>query len=366
MGQRRGIALLLAAAAGCLIVAAIGAYSLYALLDADAFADRAAGTLHSDEVREEIATRMTARVIEQQPELARGQDAIQEAAIMQVTTDPSFAPAFRRAALGVQRALVSDADADARFRVAGSGAALQQRLEQLPNWHSLETIDDPRLMSLDPAGRGAALRTLVPVARATALPLTILFALAGAALLALGITRAADRRHGVWAAGMTVAAAAGLLAAGVTGVCDVVLNQFDTGFGDAVIVQIWDAFLGDLRAWALAAAAAGLVVAAAAGGPRLSLRGLLATPRWGGDRLARAIGLLAIAVLAVTLPHLVLDVGLVALAGGLVYVAAGELVRVLAPPDCPRRVARAAATAGSLLVLLAVVVVPAAASISPS
>jgi hypothetical protein len=365
MGQRRGIALILAAAAGCLLAAALGAYSLYAILDADAFANRAVSTLHSDEVREEIASRMTARVIEQQPQLARGENAIHEAANTEVTTDPAFAPGFRAAALAVHRSLFSD-HGDATLRVAGSGATLQQRLEQLPNWQSLDAIPDPWLTRLEPSGRAATLRTLAPPARAAALPLTILFAIAGLALLALGISRAPDRRRGIWCAGITVAMAAGLVATGVTGACDILLNQFDTGFGDAVIVQLWDAFLGDLRAWALAAAGAGLVVAAAAGGPRLSRRSLLATPTSGSGRLVRAAGLLAIAVLAVTLPDLVLDIGLVTLAGGLVYVAAGELVRVLAPPDCSRRVARAVVTAGSLLVLIAVVMMPAAASMSPS
>jgi hypothetical protein len=366
MGQRRGIALILAAAAACLMLAAVGGYSLFAVFDEDSFADRAAGTLHSDEVRQEIATRMATRIVQKDPRLTRAEAAITEAAAGEVTDDPTFATRYRTAAVDLYESLFSGADGAATLRVTGTGGAIQQRVQETQGWPAVPWIQDPPLMAIETSGLEGALRTLAPVARAAALPVTIVSALAGLALLALGIARAPTRRRGVWGAGITIAAAAGLLAAGVTGACDVVLNQFDTGFGDAVVVQIWDAFLGDLRAWALAAAAGGLVVAAAAGGPRLSLRGLLATPRWGGDRLARAVGLLAIAVLAVTLPHLVLDVGLVALAGGLVYVAAGELVRVLAPPECSRRVTRAAATAGSLLVLLTVVVVPAAASISPS
>ena len=104
-----------------------------------------------------------------------------------------------------------------------------------------------------------------------ALPLTIVFGVAGVALLALGIVRAATRRRGIWAAGITIALAGGLLAAVITGARDVVLHQFDTDFGDAVVSQVWTAYLGDLRVWALALGAGGLVVAAAAGGPRLSL-----------------------------------------------------------------------------------------------
>jgi hypothetical protein len=365
MGQRRGIALILAAAAACLLVAAIAAYGRYAILDENAFADRAASTLHSDEVRDEIGKRMAARVIEDRPQLARGEDAITEAASAQART-ASFEPAFRAAALHMQRTLFADADTDATLRVAGSGAALRRRLAELPNWQSLSAIEDPALISLRPTGRTGRLRKLAPLASAAALPVTIAFAVAGFALLGLGIARTPDHRRGVWAAGMTVAMAGGLLGAGVTGACDVVLNQFDTGFGDSVVSQIWDAFLGDLRAWALAAGAAGLVVAAAAGGPRLSPRALLSTPRSDGSRLVRAAGLLAIAAFAVTLPELVLHIGLVAAAGGLVYIAAGELVRVLAPPGCPRRVLRAVVTTGTLLALIAVAVAPATASMSPS
>src|SRR4051794_11535836 len=345
---RRGIALILAAAAACLVVAAVGAYSLYAVFDQDAFADRALSTLHSDEVRQEAATRLATHIIEKDPRLTRAEEAINEASSAEVENDPTFAAGFRTAALDLHASLFSSDDGAATLRVAGTGGAIGQRAQDLEHWPSLPAIQDPALLSIETSGFEGALQAIAPRARAVALPVTIVFALAGLALLALGIARAPTRRRGVWAAGITVAAAAGLLAAGVTGACDFLLSEFDTGFGDAVVSQVWGAFLGDLRSWALAAAGAGLVAAAAAGGPRLSPRALLSTPTWGGDRLVRAGGLLAIAVLAVTLPKLVLDVALVALAGALVYVAAGELVRVVAPPDCPRRVGRAVVTAGAL------------------
>ena len=54
-------------------------------------------------------------------------------------------------------------------------------------------------------------------------------------------------------AGLAVAAAGGLTAAGVTAAQDFVLDNFDTGFGDAVVSSIWDAYLADLRIWALGA-----------------------------------------------------------------------------------------------------------------
>ena len=43
------------------------------------------------------------------------------------------------------------------------------------------------------------------------------------------------------------------------------VGQFTSGFGDAVVTAIWDAFLADLRRWALIAGVVGLVVAGAIG-----------------------------------------------------------------------------------------------------
>ena len=97
------------------------------------------------------------------------------------------------------------------------------------------------------------------------------------------------------------------------------------------------------------------MVAAAAGGPRPSPATLLAAPASRRGRALRATGLLAVAALAVQFPELVLHTGLVAIAAGLVYVAAGDLLRVVAPPSCAARRLRAAALAAALLGLIAVV-----------
>ena len=80
-----------------------------------------------------------------------------------------------------------------------------------------------------------------------------------------------------------------MAAAGFTAGSTCCSTHFDTGFGDAVVRQIWNAYLGDLRMWSLAVAAAGLVVAAVAGGPRLSLD---VCPRSRLGRLGRAAALL--------------------------------------------------------------------------
>lgn len=356
MGQRRGIAAILAAAAVCLLLAGVGAYGAYAVLDELRFADRAASTLDSDEVREEVAARIAMRVVQDQPKFAGVEGAIEDAAGRMIVTD-EFRGAYWTAAVRVHQALFADADAEAALRVSGSGADLQRELESLPGWRRLPDIRDPSIAAIQSSGREGQLREMAPVANDLALPLTIVFGVLGVALMALGIARAATRRRGIWAAGITVAMAGGLLAAAITGARDLVLHTFDTGFGDAVVSQIWTAYLGDLRVCALAIGAGGLVVAAAAGGPRLSVRSLFAAPDSGSGRVLRALGLLAVAALAVALPEMVLHLGLVTLAAILVYVAAGELLRVLAPPECAARAARAFFATTALLVLIAIATV---------
>jgi hypothetical protein len=358
---RMGRSTLLAAAAACLLIAGIGAYGHYAVLDEGHFADRATSTLGSDEVRKEIAARVGARVVAQRPEMATGEAAVEDAVATGVTYDLAFHAAFRTAAARMHHTIFSDPDAEASLVVAGSGAALRQELEnRTPAVAAdLPKFEDPSLMSIGANRREHTLRKLAPPAQRLALPLTIAFGIAGLVLLALGFARAGNRRGGTWGAGLAVAATGGLTAAGVTAARDIVLTRFDTSFGDAVVSQIWNAYLGDLRTWGLAVAAAGLVVAAAAGGPRPSPRLAFKAPTTRGGRLARAVGLVALAALAVEVPELLLHTALVTLAAAFVYVAAGDLLRVIAPPQGARRGLRAAAVAAALLVLIAAAAVPA-------
>ena len=287
---------------------------------------------------------------------------LEDAIAIRVAADPAFDAAFRTGAARMHHTLFSDADGEASLVVAGSGAAVRRELEaRIPALEGrVPRLGDPTLMSIGSDRRERALRAVAPPARDLTPRLTIVFGIAGLALLALALARAPSRRRGVWGAGLMVAAVGGLAAAGVTAAHNVVLTHFDTSFGDAVVTQIWNAYLGDLRTWGLAAGAAGLVVAAAAGGPRPSPRAALAAPASRRGRLARATGLLVLAAVAVQVPALLLHVGLVTLAAALVYVAAGDLLRVLAPPEGAARNWRAAGTTAVLVALIAFAAVPVA------
>jgi hypothetical protein len=316
-----------AVAAACLLVAGIGAYARYAIFDEGNFATRAAGTLSSDEMRQAVAERVAGRVVAARPELTADQPALEDSAFA-LTAGLPFQLAFQTSAARLHQVLFADAGTPASFIVAGSGAGLRQELESRMAG-DVPRLSDQSLMAIGTNDREHALRELAPRARRADLPLTIGFAIAGLALLALAVALAGTRRRGVWAAALAVAAAGGLAATGVIAGRDVVLSHFDTSFGDAVVGQVWGAYLGDLRTWGLAVCAAGLVVAAAAGGPRPALRGALRAPATTSGRVLRAAGLLALAAVAVDMPDLLLHVALVSLAAALVYVAAGDLRRVL-------------------------------------
>jgi hypothetical protein len=360
MGEHRhAIVLTLAVAAVCLLAAGIGGYAGFAVLDRDAFADRAAHTLDSDEVRDEVGARIAGRLTRARPELSPGEPMIEDAVAESLAADPAFQSAFRDGAARLHGALFGDPDAEASMVVAGSGAIVQAEVEhRLPRGRlDVPKLADVPLFTIGAEGRERSLRRLAPVARDVTVPLSIAFAVIGMALLAFAVVREREHRRAVWAAGLAVAAAGGLTAAGVTAAQDFVLDNFDTSFGDAVVTSVWNAYLADLRIWALSLGAGGLVVAAAAGGPRPSPATLFAAPASRRGRALRATALLGLAALAVQFPELVLHTGLVAIAAGLVYVAAGDLMRVVAPPSCAAGRVRAAALAAALLGLIAVVAI---------
>lgn len=264
---------MLVAGAACLIAAAVGAYAGYAILDEREFADRAARALGSDEVRGEVSVRLVDRVIAGHRDLAAARATLEDAAVASVVRDREFISSFRVAAARMHHAIFSDADTPATLVVPGSGAALRADLTQrlaMPDRRA-PRFADPQLLEVHSSGFEGTLRALAPPARALVGLLTTGLAVLALAFLVTGVARARDRRRALSAAALAVAAAGGVTAAGLTGTHEVVVGQFTSAYGDAVVTAIWDAFLDDLRRWALIAAAVGLVVAGAVRLPRPSM-----------------------------------------------------------------------------------------------
>ena len=113
--------------AACLVAAAVGAYARYAILDEQAFADRAVSVLDSGDVQSEAARRLADRAVSEHPELESRRAAIEDAAATAVVRDDAFAPAFRAAATRMQRAIFSDADDACPTDRAGLGRCAKSR-----------------------------------------------------------------------------------------------------------------------------------------------------------------------------------------------------------------------------------------------
>src|SRR4051794_7813152 len=249
---------LMAIAAVCLVLGGVAVYARATILDEDAFTARAVSTLSSGEGGEEVADRLSNRLVEKAPGLLRFQPVVEYEA-QRLTVAPEFSWAFAAAARRLQRSLF-EGYTMASFDVGPAGALLKATVAQRePRLQEpLARVDASDLMDFSGGGVEGTLRRLAPTARRSAVagvPALVLAVL----LLGAGVLAAQDRRRGLHAAALAVGATGGALVAGWTAARAFTLALFDTNHGDAVVGTIWDAFLGDLRLWSMGLAGAGIV-----------------------------------------------------------------------------------------------------------
>jgi hypothetical protein len=199
-----------------LLAAGLGAYARHAIVDEDAFSDRAEAAFERPDVRNEVA----ARLFEQEPGLAA-----------QVVADPRFETTFREGTARMHSALFEDRDDEVSLR--------------------LPTAEAPALMTL---GGGGAIERELRGAAPTAADLAAWWPVALVLAVLLLV------RTGVGRAGVAVAVAGGVAAVATVVVELVLLQTFTSAHGDAVVDAVWDSYLGDLRYLGAAVAAAGLAL----------------------------------------------------------------------------------------------------------
>ncbi len=309
-----------------LVAGGLALYAQRAVLDRQAFADRATAALEQDEVRDEIAIRLAQREIEAVPALAPRRPVI-EAAVGDVVDDGRFPAVWHAGAEAMHRELFDGADV--KLSLPGTGTELRAAIDaRSRNAAELLPPGDPELMRL---GGGRLEDGLVRAAPwgprlASLAPLALL---AAAGLLVAAAFRAPTRRRGARRIGLGLAVAGGITVAGTTIARAMVLSTFDTSHGDVVVGTIWDAYLGELRLWGLAVGAMGLIAAAISEpGARGAWRRVLRSPSGSAARLTRAGGLALLAALLLWIPEVPLDLALVSAAGVLVFTAVAEVVRL--------------------------------------
>src|SRR3954471_7029644 len=311
-----------------ILIGGIGLYGRTAILDERSFADRAVAAFANDEVQDEVGDRIPKREVEAERALAPRRPTLEEA-VHDVVTDWRFGQRFGAGAAAMHRNLFAGRSVD--LVIPGGRAALRDAISPDSRARRLLPARGPHLFHLGGGRLETGLVKAAPVTRRLArfAPVALV---AGLVLLLAAGWRAPTRRQGARRVAFGVALAGGVAVAATTVARAIVLSTFDTSHGDAVVREIWDAYLGDLRVWGLVAGALGLVVAAACeAGARGAWRRPLArvaSPCGAGARLGRAAALLMLAALLLWMPEVPLDLAAVSAAGLLVFTSAAELVRL--------------------------------------
>jgi hypothetical protein len=312
---------LFAVAAACLAIGGVALHGQRAIVHEDAFVARAAHTLAQDEVGEEAAARIDAGLVSADDELAADEGSLQLATLRAVA-QPRFADAFREGAADLHHALFAGADQPVQLRVPGGAQMVAEELE--PRLAArVRTVADEPLLSVGGNLKERLLRNLGPTARRLSAYGPLVLAL-GLVLLAAAAAATRSPRRGLHGAGLAVAAAGGVVAAGVISGRAFFLEHFDTSFGDAVAGTVWTAYLGDLKTWGLIAATVGVLAAGAASrGLTADFASLHARLARTGP-LARGLTLAALGAALALQPAVVAPLAALAIAGALLYAAAAQ------------------------------------------
>ena len=341
--------LLLVAGALLLFAGQFAFWAADALVDSDGFTERAVRTLDDEDVQAFVSHFLVEDLIEQgEPSLIAGRPLI-EAAVQAVIGSSAFEQLYETAVRQTHRTLFSDEPivlqlVDASIAVEVTLASFSPELAE-----SLPSLDGAVVELAD----SELVNTTLTIARtirvlATVLPLLALAAFAASWAVARG------RRRALIRIGITVAVVAALTIVTLD-VGKAALEEFaGGGLRGAAAAGVWDAFLGDLRAWNIALGAGGLVLAAAPQLASLDVGELLmrawrlaTAPQSNAGRLVRAIAAVVLGWLALFRTDDLVTV-VVALAGlTAIYLGLIELMRLLWKERATTAgdVARAAASA---------------------
>ncbi|MGH8735560.1 MAG: hypothetical protein ACREVB_17885, partial [Burkholderiales bacterium] len=287
------------------------------------------------------------------------------------------------AAYDIHQTLFRSSKSTVTLTLAGIGVLITDVLKRISPEVAQKVPDDLRANLLRISTEGAA---VVPVDLARIASRARWIAIAGLLVslalfgLAIAATRAGGRRRALSWCGIAVTG---------VGIASFVLLELILWIGAPLATEagqvaaargVLEAFLGTLRVWSLVLAGSGVIVASAASAlirpldlseafGRISAA-VTSTPATRGRRALRALALIALGVLLVTLRNQVLSLVGLAIGLGVLYVGVAELLRLWLPPAgderpadepliSPRRVGvfRAAITGTLMVVLVGGVVV---------
>ncbi len=351
---RRALSVVLIVLAGP--VALVGGVLLYVreeVVDSQAFAARTVDIVQTPAVSHVVARELTVQVVEPAlPDLIVGRPLIADGLDQLIRSD-AFRPIVRLAAEHGHR-LLFERGSNAVFDVADAGAVLSSALQTLAPNLAKELPKHAEAVLLTIRRRSFAGGTLrfADTIRALGLVLPVL----AIVLLVGGIAIAPDRRRAITRGAVVAGISAAVLALVLLLVRHYVVTHV---YGTqeltnvdvrAAIGELWNGLFGDLMTWALwvgglawllAAASASLLAPYSARAELERFRRLAAQPLSPRRRGVRAVGVLAVGLVAILAPRAILSAVVVIAGALLVYTAAGELLAVTAPAQPRDRPSRA-------------------------
>jgi len=321
----------------CLIVALLAGYLRTTVLDSDQFADRATSALSKQPVRDLIARQITDQAV-----LRANRDLIAvrpvvETAASAVVGSGAFRSLFRTAARDLHRTVFTNDRSTATLTLLDVGVLLSSALEQFaPQVAKQLPVDFSAKLD---AGETALDSIELATAADDFERLAWIFGILTLLLLAGGIALAPRRTRAIVHAGISIAVAGALIVIAYQLGRSAVLGRFSAPGDQAAAGAVWDAFLLDLRTWALVCLAAGTVVAAAAASVlrpvdvRVPLRRvwdvIATTPVSPWRRVGRALAFIVAGVLFIAWRQALLDIALVLVGVYVLYQGVAELLRML-------------------------------------
>jgi hypothetical protein len=332
---RRRISIVLACV-GAVIVLGGGlvAYAGHVLSNSRQFATRATSALGDGSMRALIARRVTAEIVAARSELIAVRPLI-ESAVDAVVRSAPFQSVFEGAVYDLHRSVFSSGNDTFTLRLADVAVLAETSVRAFA----------PSIAAKLPAQAGNTVATIASgdfkqvsdVARATnrARDAGVWLLVGGAIVMLISIAVAAERVAAVRRAGLGLVVIGLLVVVLYTVARPIVLARFASGDSRTAAGVVWDAFLSDLRVWALLSAAAGGLLAACASvflaqrgeaGGELLRRAFAGAESGSGAAALVALGLIAVGALAIVAPSTIVSVITVIAGAVLLYAGVRRLM----------------------------------------
>jgi multisubunit Na+/H+ antiporter MnhC subunit len=313
-----------------LVLGVLLGYGTRSVFNSRAFSERVAASLSEPGVSAYVAGKIADGVLAAKPDLT-GLRPLIVAGSRSVVSSAPFRVAAQRAALEVHHALMSGTGEKIILSVHDVGEILQATLAMRPDLAArLPARVSARIASLDDLPAGVLAARLVRIAHRARLSVLMLL-IGGLVLLGFGVGLSRDHRRALFQIGIAVAAVACLIwlvARFGGGVVGALPRNRDIG---QLAAGLWQAFVGDLRVWALALGLVGVVFAAASASllERTQIEALMRTvwrwlatgPEERGMQFLRGVVVLLLGAIAAAWPLPALSV--LALLAGAVAVFIG-------------------------------------------